>query len=337
MGRVYHKREIEKAKIMSKHLKSAKTLCDNLLENTRTLGIAVLHEIDNHPRSVALGSDDVRGYGPDNVAGRVSDIGPSNGTEIGSDDARGIGSINVAGNGSDDARGNGPSNVAGKGTDITRGNGPSNVVGKGTDIARVNTSDKALGKVSDIASDEVSDIASDISSDTASDKGRDIESDNAPDTARGNGPDNAPDYMPDIGYAPFVREDGYFYIYSSHLASHICALLKGGRGKFFLIEDEASAQNIWARVRVKFDADIVEIARDDSRFEFFCDRLGARHGPVINVIRKFTDFHLLQITPKSGVLVTGFAAAFNVEGRFFNIQGRSVEPGGDKKNEFDDE
>ena len=63
----------------------------------------------------------------------------------------------------------------------------------------------------------------------------------------------------DYGQIPFVRQNGCFYIYASHLSSPIQAILAGAAIQFILIEDEAIAQNIWARTRLKFNAKINEI------------------------------------------------------------------------------
>jgi len=123
----------------------------------------------------------------------------------------------------------------------------------------------------------------------------------------------------DVGHAPFIRKDGCFYIYSSHLSAHVRALVKGAGAKFFLIEDESVAQNIWARVRVKFSAEVSELSRHDPRFSGLCDDIGALHGPVMEMIRNFTDFHLFEIKPEQGVLVTGFAQAFSVNGPTFEL------------------
>ena len=123
----------------------------------------------------------------------------------------------------------------------------------------------------------------------------------------------------DVGHAPFIRKDGCFYIYSSHLSAHVRALIKGAGAQFFLIEDESVAQNIWARVRVKFSAEVSELSRHDPRFSGLCDDIGALHGPVMEMIRNFTDFHLFEIKPEQGVLVTGFAQAFSVNGPTFDL------------------
>ena len=123
----------------------------------------------------------------------------------------------------------------------------------------------------------------------------------------------------DVGYAPFIRVEGCFYIYSSHLSSHIRALINGSEARFFLIEDEGKSTNIWARVRLKFSADVLELARNDKRFSSICSQIGQVHGPVMEMIRNFEDFHLFEIHPRDGILVTGFAQAFSVSGSAFEL------------------
>jgi putative heme iron utilization protein len=128
--------------------------------------------------------------------------------------------------------------------------------------------------------------------------------------------------QPCIGAAPFVRIEGDFYIFSSELSEHIKAILKGAESQFMLLADEQDSQNIWARQRLSFRADIEEIARTHPAFEAICAEIAARHGSVMDVIKPFGDFHLLKITPKTGRLVTGFAAAFFVCGPQFDIEGQ---------------
>ena len=129
--------------------------------------------------------------------------------------------------------------------------------------------------------------------------------------------ENAP--FADVGYAPFIRVEGCFYIYSSHLSSHTRALIDGSEARFFLIEDEEKSTNIWARVRLKFSADVAELARNDKRFSSICSQIGQVHGPVMELIRDFEDFHLFEIHPRDGTLVTGFAQAFSVSGSAFEL------------------
>lgn len=125
---------------------------------------------------------------------------------------------------------------------------------------------------------------------------------------------------PDIGTSPFIRDkQGAFYIYTSQLSSHVSSLIAGHKTRFMLITDESQSQNIWARVRVKFDAEIELIARDTSHFSSIADDMESVFGPTMGLIRQFSDFHMIKITPLTGVLVTGFAAAYEVSGPDFTI------------------
>ena len=124
----------------------------------------------------------------------------------------------------------------------------------------------------------------------------------------------------ETGFSPFAQlEDGCFIIYTSRLSAHVRALLAGHAAQFTIIQDETAASNIWARHRLKFSASVTEIDRDDQRFATYCNLIGARSGPTMELIQQFTDFHLFHIAPKDGVLVTGFAAAYKVEGPRFTI------------------
>lgn len=127
------------------------------------------------------------------------------------------------------------------------------------------------------------------------------------------------DKIPEIGTAPFVYDDKSIYIYSSQLSRHTRALIEEKKAQFMLCQDEADAQNIWARHRLKFTADITEIVRDDPQFTVLCDKFEVAHGPTMRLIRDFADFHMLRLVPITGVLVLGFAKAFKVEGPEFEI------------------
>ena len=125
---------------------------------------------------------------------------------------------------------------------------------------------------------------------------------------------------PDLGFSPFYRDEkGHLFIYTSHLSAHVRALLKGAAVKFMLAADESASQNIWARVRIGFTARMTKIERDDERFEPMIDQMQDHLGATMGLIRNFNDFHLFEIVPEKGVLVTGFAAAYAVSGPQFTI------------------
>ena len=118
----------------------------------------------------------------------------------------------------------------------------------------------------------------------------------------------------DWGVAPFIRENGIFYIYVSELGGHVRSILSKNPVLYSVVEDEVFAQNIWARIRLKFTAETMEIHRDKREFEIICKKIAERHGNVMNVIREFSDFHLFAIKPLGGVIVTGFGSAYDVSG-----------------------
>ena len=65
--------------------------------------------------------------------------------------------------------------------------------------------------------------------------------------------------LPELGVTPAIRYDGHFLIYPSRLSAHVRAMIETGMAQFLAIEDEAKAQNIWSRKRIKFTAKIIEI------------------------------------------------------------------------------
>ncbi len=124
------------------------------------------------------------------------------------------------------------------------------------------------------------------------------------------------------GVAPYIRRNNVFYIYVSELGGHVRFMLDKRPVLFSIIEDEKVAKNIWARIRLKFTAEISEIKRGEAEFNAICDDIGDHHGSVMTVIREFSDFHLFAIDPKKGVIVTGFGSAFKVSGNDFKLESR---------------
>ena len=121
------------------------------------------------------------------------------------------------------------------------------------------------------------------------------------------------------GVAPYIREKGIFFIYVSELGGHVRSMINSNPLLFSIIEDEVSAQNIWARVRLKFSAEINELKRDSENFNKIGEKLADRHGYVMHIIKDFSDFHLFSIKPLNGVLITGFGSAYEVSGIDFEL------------------
>ena len=127
------------------------------------------------------------------------------------------------------------------------------------------------------------------------------------------------DAMPEMGVTPVVRIDGALHIYPSRLSAHVRAVLAAGKAAFMVIEDESKAQNIWARKRLKFASEFVEIERNSDEFNAVSDVFTDTHGPTMGLIRDFSDFHLLRLRPLGGVMVLGFAQAYRLSGEALDV------------------
>ena len=119
---------------------------------------------------------------------------------------------------------------------------------------------------------------------------------------------------PEIGYAPYIFLNSFFYIFSSELSPHIKHLLYNKKGTFMIIEDENKAKNIWARIRLKFEAQIKIVDRKENNYHKICNHIETAHGNTFNLIKQFNDFHLIKISPIKGSIITGFGKAFILDG-----------------------
>lgn len=125
---------------------------------------------------------------------------------------------------------------------------------------------------------------------------------------------------PHCGYTPYLmRNDGehsarQFYIFISELALHTRDLMREPRASIMLIEDEADAKQIFARTRLYYECDAIEIKRDHSDFDPILDEYEARHGKMVSLLRQLPDFRLLRLRPVSGQFVMGFGKAYKLGG-----------------------
>ena len=117
---------------------------------------------------------------------------------------------------------------------------------------------------------------------------------------------------PNASYAAYVELNGAFYIYVSELSIHTRNLLANGRASVLFIEDETNAGHLFARKRLTYKCEALEIARDSELWEQALGRFGERFGNLIDMLRQLQDFHLFKLTPINGLFVAGFAQAYEV-------------------------
>jgi heme oxygenase (biliverdin-IX-beta and delta-forming) len=117
----------------------------------------------------------------------------------------------------------------------------------------------------------------------------------------------------EASYAPYVRDQLIFYILVSDLASHTANMLDRKQASVLFIEPEDDATNLFARQRVSFNCRVQEVAKKDVLYTQQLDRMQETFGETVSLLRSLNDFHLLQLTPVSGVLVLGFGSAFAID------------------------
>lgn len=116
--------------------------------------------------------------------------------------------------------------------------------------------------------------------------------------------------QPFISYAPFARIEDKVYIYISKAAEHYYNLLKNPNVAIMMIEDEAEAKTVFARVRLSFKATATmmqEVA--ENIWEAFEEAQGKE---MVQMLRKM-DFDMFELQLHKGRLVKGFGKAYDVE------------------------
>lgn len=120
---------------------------------------------------------------------------------------------------------------------------------------------------------------------------------------------------PDASYAPAVcDDDGHFYVYVSELASHTRNLRESARASVMVIEDEGTAEQIFARKRLTFSCTSELIERRCDDWEDLIARFEEKFGKMMSFLKTMADFSLYRLTPVRGRLVIGFGKAYEVAG-----------------------
>lgn len=118
--------------------------------------------------------------------------------------------------------------------------------------------------------------------------------------------------MPNVSYAPFAESDRGYYIFISTIAKHARNLKQNGKVSLMLIEDEQSSRQVFARLRLTANANVIEIPREAEEWQVGTQLLQHRHGEVMNELVKMQDFSLFHLIPQQGLFVKGFGQAFQV-------------------------
>ncbi|MCJ7766683.1 MAG: pyridoxamine 5'-phosphate oxidase family protein [Thiovulaceae bacterium] len=122
--------------------------------------------------------------------------------------------------------------------------------------------------------------------------------------------------FPFSSYAPFVRHNHRFYIFISDIATHAQNLKREKKGSLFFIEDEAQADNIFARKRISLQCDAALIPRDAALFSPVMARFSDKFGEeMVSMLMKMGGFNLFELTTIGGEATFGFGEAYRVGGK----------------------
>ncbi len=116
-------------------------------------------------------------------------------------------------------------------------------------------------------------------------------------------------------YAPFAIGDDCLYVLLSDIAVHGVNLQHNPEASVLIIEDEDTAGELFARLRVNYSVSADNIGIDDKRWQEGIDALVARHGDRINHLSEHSDFRLFKLTPNGGRYVKGFGRAYALAGK----------------------
>ena len=120
---------------------------------------------------------------------------------------------------------------------------------------------------------------------------------------------------PLASYAPFwMDENRRFHVYISAMAKHTAQIRRSGKASLMLIEDESTAENLFARKRLTVDCDAIAVDRDTEPWNRIIASMIERHGETMSYLKDLTDFDLFQLSPYDARLVLGFGRAYRISG-----------------------
>jgi len=120
---------------------------------------------------------------------------------------------------------------------------------------------------------------------------------------------------PEASYSPAIVDDArQFYVYVSELSAHTSNLMETGKVSVLVIEDEGTAEILFARKRATFTCQAVHIERHNEEWESVITRFEEKFGKMMGFLKTMEDFHLFRLEPSYARLVLGFGKAYDVTG-----------------------
>lgn len=128
---------------------------------------------------------------------------------------------------------------------------------------------------------------------------------------------------PLTSYAPFVKEGNNYFISISSNLPHFKNIQATKKAHILIIEDEATAEHIYARKRLYFSAACQVVEEGSEEIYALFDK---RYGESLSFLRSMKDFKIIKLTPGEKSLVLGFGAAY-IMGVDGEVVGKSISHG----------
>ncbi len=122
------------------------------------------------------------------------------------------------------------------------------------------------------------------------------------------------DGTPYASYAPFAIGNECLYVLLSEIAVHAINLQSNPTASVLIIEDEDTAAELFARIRVNFNVEAEFLDYGTSDFEEGLEKLVERHGERSKNLSELSDFKMFRLQPTGGRYVKGFGKAYNLAG-----------------------
>ncbi|MFT4768617.1 MAG: putative heme iron utilization protein [Glaciecola sp.] len=122
------------------------------------------------------------------------------------------------------------------------------------------------------------------------------------------------DGAPHASYAPFAVANDRLYIVLSDIAVHGLNLLNNPKASILIIEDEDSAEEYFARIRVNYQVSATQLATDSPAGDTALSHLEKRFGERPRRLSELADFRLFSLSPIQGRYVKGFGRAYTLSG-----------------------
>ena len=118
----------------------------------------------------------------------------------------------------------------------------------------------------------------------------------------------------ELSVAPFLCEQGVFYVLLSGLAPHTGNLHRERSAEILLLEDEADGRQAFARIRASLSCIAEPIDQNAAAGQVALEKMEAAFGGIVALLRSLPDFQLFGLTPREGRYIAGFGRAYRLSG-----------------------